>query len=279
MRLCAVRWMAIWTLAAPPALAGAPVHRDVEVSVEGGKIVTGLVDLDTPGNPVVTGVRVFSGAFGEAPNLTDDPGFNAKGNTTQSPAPFAPGTLMAFDIVDALREWDGNDFDLIADETLTIFLGFNPDITTPPMADGVVSGFNFVAAGSTGGFHQHFNYFLDAPAQDGVYRLALRLRASGGAVASSDPFYIVLRQGNSASLIEAQEDAIQYMNNLLSPAPCPGDADGNGVVDFSDITSVLGAWLASYGEGQTGPGDANRDGVVDFNDISNVLANWGGTCP
>lgn len=28
-------------------------------------------------------------------------------------------------------------------------------------------------------------------------------------------------------------------NPCLAPAPCPGDADGNGIVNFSDITSVL----------------------------------------
>lgn len=55
---------------------------------------------------------------------------------------------------------------------------------------------------------------------------------------------------------------------------CLGDADGNGVVNFADITSVLANWL-DFGAS----GDANNDWFVDFQDITIVLANWGATCP
>jgi len=257
--------------------AGEHAHADIEVGVESGRITTGAVDLDAPGSPVIPGVRVFEAEFEDGLNQTDEPGFNAKGNTTQNPAPFPPGTLIGFDIVDALREWDGADFDLVADETVTVFLGLNPDITTPTLPDGFVPGFNFVAAGSTGGFHQHVNFFLDAPAQDGIYRVALRLRASGGVIQSSEPFWIVLRQGDSPELLEAQEAAVEYMLGLLSPA-CPGDANGDGLIDFDDIVEVLANWLTSYAPG-TGLGDANHDGIVDFDDITSVLGNWGGLCP
>ncbi len=58
------------------------------------------------------------------------------------------------------------------------------------------------------------------------------------------------------------------------PPPCPGDANGDGVVDFSDATSVLANW------GGPGPaGDADHDGDVDFADITGVLANFGVPCP
>ena len=57
--------------------------------------------------------------------------------------------------------------------------------------------------------------------------------------------------------------------------PCPGDANGDGVINFADITSVLGAWLS---DGSAG-GDANSDGVVDFGDITEVLTNWLAPCP
>lgn len=54
---------------------------------------------------------------------------------------------------------------------------------------------------------------------------------------------------------------------------CQGDANGDGQINFTDISTVLVNW------GGTGPqGDANGDGAVNFVDISNVLANWGGSC-
>ncbi len=52
-----------------------------------------------------------------------------------------------------------------------------------------------------------------------------------------------------------------------------GDANGDCVVDFADITSVL----SNYG-GAGPSGDANSSGAVDFADITSVLSNWGATC-
>lgn len=61
------------------------------------------------------------------------------------------------------------------------------------------------------------------------------------------------------------------------PPACPGDADGNGTVEFADITSVLGNWGTDYSPG-TGPGDADGNGLVNFTDITTVLSNWGSAC-
>ncbi|MBL8745520.1 MAG: hypothetical protein JNK58_04095 [Phycisphaerae bacterium] len=65
---------------------------------------------------------------------------------------------------------------------------------------------------------------------------------------------------------------------VVSPPPCPGDADGNRTVNFADINAVLSNWGAVY-PGGSGPGDANLDGVVNFGDVSAVLTNWGVVCP
>ena len=61
-----------------------------------------------------------------------------------------------------------------------------------------------------------------------------------------------------------------------APVPCPGDADGNGGVNFNDITTVL----ANFGSSVPGfgPGDADGNGSVNFNDITTVLANFGSSC-
>lgn len=69
----------------------------------------------------------------------------------------------------------------------------------------------------------------------------------------------------------------------LDGAACPdcvGDADGNRVIDFVDITAVLTNWGVT---GNAGPpsniGDGNYDGVVNFDDINAAVAHWGVTCP
>ncbi len=64
------------------------------------------------------------------------------------------------------------------------------------------------------------------------------------------------------------------------PVSCEGDADGNGVVDFADISSVLTFWGATYAPGASStPGDANHDEAVNFADITAVLASYAATCP
>lgn len=54
---------------------------------------------------------------------------------------------------------------------------------------------------------------------------------------------------------------------------CRGDANGDEVIDFNDVTWVLSAWNTA------GPqGDADHDGDVDFGDVSAILARFGAGC-
>lgn len=56
---------------------------------------------------------------------------------------------------------------------------------------------------------------------------------------------------------------------------CPGDANGDNVVDFFDLNIVLG----SFGQMGAGvPGDLNADGRVDFLDLNIVLSAYGTNC-
>jgi hypothetical protein len=64
----------------------------------------------------------------------------------------------------------------------------------------------------------------------------------------------------------------------FAPPPCDGDADGNGVVNFADVTSVLQFFGADYSPG-TGPGDADHNGPVNFADVTRVLQFFGIACP
>jgi hypothetical protein len=64
-----------------------------------------------------------------------------------------------------------------------------------------------------------------------------------------------------------------------SPIPtfCVGDADGNGAVNFDDITSALANFGTDYSP-DTGAGDADGNGSVNFDDLTTVLANFGNAC-
>lgn len=57
--------------------------------------------------------------------------------------------------------------------------------------------------------------------------------------------------------------------------PCPGDANGDRIVNFADLNIVLGEF------GMTGvglAGDVNGDGAVNFADLNLVLSNFGLAC-
>jgi len=55
------------------------------------------------------------------------------------------------------------------------------------------------------------------------------------------------------------------------PAPCPGNLNGDDVVDGNDLAIVLGGWGPCPGC----VADINDDGVVDGNDLAVVLGGWG----
>lgn len=62
-------------------------------------------------------------------------------------------------------------------------------------------------------------------------------------------------------------------NPACEPPPCPGDRDGNGFVDVSDLLIVINTW------GTGNPmGDANGDGAVNVSDLLIVINEWG-ACP
>ena len=245
--------------------AQAQLHRDIHMLPQAGTIVTGAVLFDEPGQPVEPGVRVFSAPLGEFANGTNDPGFNAASGS------FAQGSLAGFDILDALRKWDGSDFDAIPTERMTVTLGAQ-NRQTPTIADQFVAGFNFVQAGSNGGFHQHVNYFLSSPASNGVYLLKIQVRVAG--FTQSEPLYVVFNQRENSVSFQAAIDYVQ--NVILAPAVCVGDANGDDVVNFNDITSVLANLGVTGAPGI--PGDADRDGFVAFGDITFVLSSLGSVC-
>ncbi|MBM4111915.1 MAG: hypothetical protein FJ253_00850 [Phycisphaerae bacterium] len=60
---------------------------------------------------------------------------------------------------------------------------------------------------------------------------------------------------------------------VADPLLCAGESDGDGVIDGSDLGSLLGDWGPNPGS----PSDLDGNGVVDGGDLGILLANWG-TC-
>jgi hypothetical protein len=81
-----------------------------------------------------------------------------------------------------------------------------------------------------------------------------------------------------AMIDEISDEVFMLQNTPVAAPPCLGDADGNGSVNFADVTNVLANFGNNYAPG-TGPGDADLDGSVTFADVTSVLANFGTTCP
>jgi len=201
------------------ALAG---ELDVWVSFENGSIVTGSADKSTSPVTFTPGVRVFEAEFGEVPgfpNLLGEPGFY----TEQLPA----GTGIGFNIVDALRVWNGSDFGTIGAQSMSIFGDPFPDgdvATTPGSAGAFVPGFEFIEADTNGFFDDHPTFQLNGPA-DGVYLLSLELFTDVSGIANSETMYIVFGSnldgslGDEVAFEAAIESAVDYVNTVIIPTP------------------------------------------------------------
>lgn len=61
------------------------------------------------------------------------------------------------------------------------------------------------------------------------------------------------------------------------PDPCIGDLDDSGVVDGSDLATLLAAW-GGCGDPDDCPADLDDSGTVDGSDLATLLAAWG-SCP
>ncbi|MEQ8850858.1 MAG: M64 family metallopeptidase [Phycisphaerales bacterium] len=72
---------------------------------------------------------------------------------------------------------------------------------------------------------------------------------------------------------DAARDAVMTGRRQWSVAApdCPGDATGDGEVDFDDLNAVLNAW-----GGDDEDADLTGDGAVNFDDLNLVLGLWAG---
>ncbi|MDG1136794.1 MAG: dockerin type I domain-containing protein, partial [Phycisphaerales bacterium] len=80
--------------------------------------------------------------------------------------------------------------------------------------------------------------------------------------------------------LEAMDVSSQqlFMSDVLewsagdTPEPCPGDCNGDGFVNVSDLLAIIEVW------GSDSDCDVNGDGNIDVVDLLAVVGSWG-ACP
>ena len=69
---------------------------------------------------------------------------------------------------------------------------------------------------------------------------------------------------------------IPYLEVVVVVGPCPGDIDGDGDTDHSDLGELLAAWCTQEGDPNWNPdADLDGDGHVGHGDLGILLADWG----
>jgi len=260
------------TIAAGCAMTHASDLHDADyiLSIQNNQIVAGVID--TASGDIVYPFPIKSASLGAEgfPNFTNDPGFNAELGQLN------PGMLIGFSILRAPRVWDdvAMDFETIATEQISIRAAaqnFNAP-STDMRVDGIV--FGQASNSASASFHHHMQYFLNGglpPVVEGVWLLELELWDESQSVDASDPLYILFAQGAGEDQLD---DAIAWIENNLIGSPCLADLNGDGNLDFFDVSAFLTAYNA-----QNTIADFNMDGQFNFFDVSAFLSAYTNGCP
>ncbi len=76
------------------------------------------------------------------------------------------------------------------------------------------------------------------------------------------------------SIVEAGIDDVQILGVSCSSDTCPADINGDGALDFFDVSAFLSAYNA-----QDPAADFNGDGMFSFFDVSAFLNAFNAGCP
>ena len=135
---------------------------------------------------------------------------------------------------------------------------------------------------------------VDLWSEDGIADLRYELAASTGLAAPGGEFTESAGGGANAHAIALDTSSLgEFMGTVtifsddpdqpsrevvvtaMIVAPCEGDTNGDGVVNFVDLNAVL----SDFGLTGSGlSGDVNGDEVVNFTDLNTVLSNFGASC-
>lgn len=214
----------IATFASSAAFAGQPKeeHFDVWLRVgQSGNLVTGAISED--GDPISGGHRVFGAEFGEEPG---EPFFSAEPGFQAFDGAFAGSNTFQLNLTDSLMRWNGVSFEATP-ETMTV--EFGPSSVTT--GNGFVDGFTF-AADPEGGFHDHFDLFINGDGgdpTDGVYLLPMSIADVDGNLGSTETFWFVMNLNMDEDMHDA---AMDWVTDNLAPAP--------GALALLAMTGVVG---------------------------------------
>jgi hypothetical protein len=121
---------------------------------------------------------------------------------------------------------------------------------------------------------QHGIFTGDDPDRDRVIRTGEKLE---GSTVKSIRFAGHRAVNNAGQIAFAAElsngRSVLVRADPLGLNPCPGDLNGDRVVDFDDLSILLGCFESSA------CGDLNCDGVTDEQDLSLLLATYDRVCP
>lgn len=156
--------------------------------------------------------------------------------------------------------------------------GFAQDLFVASLLDGVVTGYgysptgiqdpsiraNFSVGGPVAAHHYGWTEFEVDPATKALTLTTWGVDWYTPAEAAADPAGIIARP-----ITVRQRFTVEPQ-----PAACPGDLDGDRLVDGADLADLLGAWGPNPGS----PADLNGNGTVDSADLGLLLSSWG-SCP
>lgn len=193
---------------APVAIAGEDhTHEgDIVLTVRHGRIITGSGEGAEFRRNQVFGSELGAEGF---PNTTDEPGFD------NLPGTFAPGSLISFNILSELLQWDGAGLgSTVNGELMEISLG-PASVST---SSGFVPGFALPVE-DNGEWHEHYEYTLVEGSRgvtDGVFVLKMHLVSDEPGVGRSIPFWLVFNQNADEAI---HDGVIDWVAANVVPAP------------------------------------------------------------
>ena len=195
------------------------------------------VELDT----IIVEPRVLPGELVEEEFFsTDEPGFDS------APGIFPAGTMVGFNIVDALKYWNGSGFTPLLPATgETMIVSFLQRLAQS--GSGRIAGFELPVA-DDGSWHRHLIFTLTGPGANppakGIYLLELELYSTDPNGAGSYPFYIVFNVNDEPN----HDLALEWVHENLAGPVCikkpPGDLNDDCRVDFYDFALLADNWLS-----------------------------------
>jgi hypothetical protein len=166
---------------------------------------------------------------------------------------------------------------LTADGQATNIEFFKPDVND----DGLVAFRSFNAQGKRAIFVGDGTDLVEVATQDDIVEIDLG-EAQISENNPGDPSFgggpSINANGDvvfAAALIPPGKPGVEYGSGVFvvyAMTDIPGDTNGDGIVNFTDLNTVLAQF------GQSAPdlsGDVNDDGIVNFSDLNIVLANFG----